>query len=137
MSDFEIAVLTNEFLNSLQGRIDAYLAGLFAMLVTSYFVAAKLNRIMAGLVVSLFSLYCFILGYAAFTSIWRVTVLARNYVSTANEAFPWILDLPGFNPTVAIPILLFGAYGGAIWFFFYARKNPFEPSALTISPERE
>ena len=128
MSDFEVAVLTNEFLNSLQGRIDTYLVGLFAMLVTSYFVAAKLSRLMAGLVVSLFSLYCVILGYATYTSIWRVKVLVRDYGSASDKSFPWILDLPGFDPALAIPILLVGAYGGAIWFFFYARRNPFEPS---------
>lgn len=52
MSDFEVAILTNEFLNSLQGRIETYLVGLFAMLIGSYFVAAKLSRLMAGLVIS-------------------------------------------------------------------------------------
>lgn len=126
MSEFEVAVLTNDFLDSLQGRIDTYLVGLFAMLITSYFVAAKLSRLMAGLVVSLFSLYCVILGFATYTSIWRVGVLVRDYGPTSGESFPWILDLPGFDPTLAIPILLIGAYFGAIWFFFHARRNPFE-----------
>ena len=126
MSDFEVAVLTNDFLNSLQGRIDAYLTGLFAMLITSYFVASKLSWAIAGLVIGLFSLYCFVLGYAAYTSLWRVGVLVREFSSTANESFPWILDLPGFDPTFVIPALLVAAYCGAIWFFFYARRNPFE-----------
>ena len=126
MTDFEVAVLTNEFLNSLQGRIDTYLVGLFAMLMTSYFVAAKLSRLMAGLVIGLFSLYCVVLGYATYTSIWRVRVLVQEYTSGSNESFPWILELPGFNPALAIPVLLIGAYVGAIWFFFHARKNPYD-----------
>lgn len=126
MSDFEVAVLTNEFLDSLQGRIDTYLTGLFAMLISSYFVASKLSRAIAGLVVSIFSLYCLVLGYATYTSLWRVGVLVRDYSSTSSGAFPWILDVPGFNPALVIPLLLIGAYIGAIWFFFYARKHPFD-----------
>lgn len=126
MTDFEVAILTNEFLDSLQGRIDTYLTGLFAMLVTSYFVASRLSRAIAGLVVGLFSLYCFILGYATFTAIWRVGVLVRDFGSASTESSPWILDMPVFNPAVAIPVLLIGAYFGAVWFFFYARRHPFD-----------
>ncbi len=126
MSDYEIAALTNEFLNSLQGRIDTYLTGLFAMLITSYFVASKLSRAIAGLVICLFSLYSFVLGYAAYTSLWRVGVLVQEFSSTSSDPFPWILVLPGFDPALVMAAVLVAAYCGAIWFFFYSRRNPID-----------
>jgi hypothetical protein len=64
--------------------------------------------------------------YATYTALWRVGVLVRDFSSTTDEQFPWLLNLPGFDPTLAIPVLLIAAYCGSIWFFFYVRRNPFE-----------
>lgn len=49
MTGFELIFLFNEFFSTMYVRLNDFMAGLFAMLVASYFVAAKLSRTMAGL----------------------------------------------------------------------------------------
>ena len=49
MTDFELIYLFNELFNTMYARLNDFMVGLFAMLVASYFVAAKLSRTMARL----------------------------------------------------------------------------------------
>ena len=47
MTEFELIFLFNECFNTMYVHLNDFMAGLFAMLVASYFVAAKLSRTMA------------------------------------------------------------------------------------------
>ncbi len=57
MTDFELIYLFNEFFNTMYARLNDFMVGLFAMLVASYFVAAKISRTMARLVAGLYTLF--------------------------------------------------------------------------------
>ena len=57
MTDFELIYLFNEFFNTMYARLSDFMVGLFAMLLAAYFVAAKLSRSMAWLVVGLYTLF--------------------------------------------------------------------------------
>lgn len=124
MSEFESVYIINEFINSLQGRLETFVTGLFAMLVTSYFVGSKLSRLMAAGVIGLFTLFSALLGYATISAALRLRALAEEMQLRYSDELAWLFGSgPALDPTLPLIVLLIAAYLAAVWFFVKARKQ--------------
>lgn len=128
MTDFELVSLLNEVFNTAFSTLMDYTTGLFAMLVASYLVAARLKRSMAVLVVLLFSLFAFAMVPATIASAVRLAgILAQaNRVATAPDSpisfvFTNSFVVPFIAPTIAALTVL--SYVAALVFFFQARRG--------------
>jgi hypothetical protein len=128
MTEFELLSLFNEFFDATFARLNDFMAGTFAMLITAYFASAKLNRKMTALVVLLYTLF-------AIATIIPVLMATGRFVRTAGQLkvastrpdsiigdlFPMFPSEALVMPTMAI--LLLGAFAGTLVFFFQARKS--------------
>jgi len=128
MTEFELIYLFNEFFNTMYGRLNDFMVGLFAMLAASYFVAAKLSRTMAWLVAGLYTLFSMATVVPAIAASNRMVLAAQQVKLVASQAgsdlAPLISILPSWG--VVMPtmfVLLIASYAGAMVFFLQARKN--------------
>lgn len=128
MTEFELLTLFNEFFDATFARLNDFMAGTFAMLITAYFAGAKLNRKMTALVVLLYTLF-------AIATVTPVLMATNRFVRAADQLkvasirpdsiigdlFPIFPSETLVMPTMAI--LLLGAFAGTLVFFFQARKS--------------
>lgn len=77
MSEFELISLFNEFLDGAFSRLADFMAGTFAMLISAFFVGAKLSRTMARLVVFLYSLFALATAVPTLAVSYRFTKTAE------------------------------------------------------------
>ena len=128
MSDFEIVTLFNDLLNTCFARLNDFMVGLFAMLVTAWFAAHELNRRMVMLVISLYTVFCvatIVPTLATCNRFARAGALVRDAGeqpgSNLDHIFTTLPDPGVVNLTMIF--LLIGAYSGGIMFFFQARRR--------------
>jgi len=127
MTEFELIYLFNEFFNTAFARPNDFLVGLFAMLAAAYFVAAKLSRSMAWLVVGLYTLFSMATIVPALAAIDRMVLASLQVQAAASEPGSDLTTLFSILPNRALvvptmTVLLIAAYIGALVFFFQARK---------------
>lgn len=129
MSEFEIVSLFNELLNTCMSRLNDFILGLFAMLVTAYLAARELTRLMAGLVVTLYTVFSIVTITPTVASCNRFALFSdvvREAASVPGSLLPGIFasTLPSpqlVTPTMALLLVL--AYLGGLVFFFQARRR--------------
>lgn len=126
MTDFELVTLFNDLLNTSFARLQDFMAGLFAMLVTAWMAAHRLNRRMATLVVVLYSIFAVVTIVPALATTLRFAMagdLVRKAAAQPDSVLGGLfLILP--SPALVMPvmtILLLGAFAGGLLFFFEAR----------------
>ncbi len=128
MSDFELITLFNDLLNTSFARLQDFMAGLFALLITAWLAAHRLTRRMAILVVMIYSIFAVVTIVPALATTLRfalagelIRAAAREPDSILGSLFPFLPD-----PALVMPvmtILLLGAYAGGLLFFLQARKR--------------
>ena len=124
MSEYEMLSLGAVFLDALQARISLFMTGLFAMLATSHFAAAKLDRVTTAAVIGLFTLFSLLIGLSINRTVSALGALSRKTIDEYGEQVAWLYgDQAPITPTVPLMVLLIGAYGSAVWFFLYARNK--------------
>ncbi len=128
MTDFELIYLFNELFNTMYARLNDFMVGLFAMLVASYFVAAKLSRTMARLVAGLYTLFSMATIVPTIGASNRMVLAAQQVKLIASQSGSDLAPLISIMPTwtsvmPAMLVLLVAAYAGAMVFFFQARKD--------------
>ena len=126
MTDFELVTLFNDLLNTSFARLQDFMAGLFAMLVTAWLAAHRLNRRMATLVVVLYSIFGIVTIVPALATTLRFAMagdLVRKAAAQPDSVLGSLfLVLP--SPALVMPVmtvLLLGAFAGGLLFFFEAR----------------
>ena len=72
MTEYEVASLFNELFTAMLTAVETFMAALFAMLATAYFVAPKLTRIMSATIIGLFTLFSVEFIFFAFAASRRV-----------------------------------------------------------------
>jgi hypothetical protein len=127
VTEFELIYLFNEYFNTLFARLNDFLVGLFAMLAASYFVAAKLSKTMAGLVVGLYTLFSVATIVPAIGAAERFLLTSQQVALVASQPGSELAALVSILPNrflviLAMIILMIAAYAGTILFFFQARK---------------
>ena len=128
MTDFELIFLFNEFFNTAFARLNDFLVGLFAMLAASHFVAAKLSKAMARLVVGLYTVFSIATIVPAIAATDRLVLASQQLALAASRPGSDLAALISLLPNRAIvmPVMIFlliAAYVGAMMFFFQVRKD--------------
>lgn len=128
MTEFELISLFNEFLDGAFSRLADFMAGTFAMLISAFFVGARLTRTMARLVVFLYSLFAVATAVPTLAVSYRFTKTAELLKAMGDSPDSMIDQIfPALPSTwVVMPVMtliLIGAYAGTIVFFGQTRKG--------------
>jgi hypothetical protein len=130
MSDFELVYLVNELLNSSAARLFDFMSGLFAMVIASYVVGAKLSRSIVWLMAALFSMFAAASIPPAVGSGARLAAVFRQVAQAQSEpgsTLGWV-TVPPIPPGIIpwfVAVLLLGAYVGALIFLVQIRREQF------------
>lgn len=131
MTDFEIANLFTEYFALMQSQIINYASVLFAFLLAGYLIASKLQRVMATVIVVIFSAFAIdslMTTWFLGIDVVELQLLMRERVASGSQELTFhAAARDGFNVNlymitvvrVSTGVL---AYFGAIWFFFYQRR---------------
>ncbi len=131
MSEFEFIYMLNEIENSMWMAVMNFISIIFAMLVTAYFIAARLTRIMTWALLSLFSMAAGLFAGSALTARLDIVTLAYAARKTLLAAPSEIPSMAMFNASeaeimlmnVALILIMGFAYIASMIFFFQARKQ--------------
>ena len=128
MTEFELISLFNEFLDGAFSRLADFMAGTFAMLISAFFVGARLSRTMARLVVFLYTLFAMATAVPTLAVSYRFTKTAEllrqmsaDPDSVVSDIFPALPSTWLVMPVMAL--ILLGAYAGTLAFFAQTRKG--------------
>ena len=128
MTEFELISLFNEFLDGAFSRLADFMAGTFAMLISAFFVGAKLSRTMARLVVFLYTLFAVATAVPTLAVSYRFTktaellkAMGESPDSMIGEIFPALPSTYAVMPVMTL--ILLGAYIGTLAFFQQTRKG--------------
>jgi hypothetical protein len=131
MTEFEFIYMMNEMENTISIHIMNFISIIFAMLVTAYFIGAKLTRVMTGAILSLFSLSTVLFSWSIITA--RQDLLAL--MSAARQSLlSEQVQVPAFYAfgapdtvitavTTALYVILASAYVATLVFFLQSRKR--------------
>ena len=130
MTDFELIMLFNETFDFLISSFTTYLSIVFAFLVASLVLGKRLNRLLASIAVSLFSvaslLFC-LLCFAVSRNLGELAEVIKNAVRAGQSELSWVgfvaQDAPIGRGTAVIAVLMFLSYVACILFFFYQRRS--------------
>ena len=131
MTGFETIYILNEMEDTMWMHIMNYISIIFAMLVTAYFIASKLNQLMSWALVTLFTMgAALFFGSAISARLDYVTMAnhARDTLAAGNAGLPTLnmFAAPGATVVgmdVALYVILALAYLATMVFFFQARKQ--------------
>lgn len=128
MTEFELISLFNEFLDGAFSRLADFMAGTFAMLISAFFVGARLSRTMARLVVFLYTLFAMATAVPTLAVSYRFTktaellkAMGESPDSMIGQIFPALPSTWLVMPVMAL--ILIGAYAGTLAFFRQTRKG--------------
>ena len=128
MTEFELISLFNEFFNTAYARLNDFMAGTFALLISAFFIGPKLSNKMAVLVVFLYSLYSLATIVPTLAATYRfvsvgelLKAAAVNPDSVSNHLFPILPSKALVMPTMTIFLIV--AFAGSLMFFFAVRKS--------------
>jgi len=137
MTEFELISLFNEFLDGAFSRLADFMAGTFAMLISAFFVGARLSRTMARLVVFLYTLFAVATAVPTLAVSYRFTRTAEllrqmsaDPDSVVSDIFPALPSTWLVMPVMAL--ILLGAYAGTLAFFQQTRKGLKPAGSSTI-----
>jgi len=128
MSEFELLTLFNEYFDATFARLNDFMAGTFAMLVSAYFAASKMTRKLAGLVVFLYTVFVAATTVPVVMASFRFAKSGDLLKAAATQPDSVIGQLfPAYPaPSIVVPtmsVLLLGSFVGTLAFFFYARSS--------------
>lgn len=129
MTDYELAYLFFEAVQTTNGTMSNFMTLVFGMVVASYLAAHRLDRIMMWLSLAIYSLFA--LGFineifSASSDFARLGVFLSERGQDPDADLGWFGPVSNAAPMVAIPwiilTMILGAYIGSMAFFFQARK---------------
>jgi len=129
MTEYEAISLFNEIFSNLVQVLLAYISIMSAFLVMCYFAAAKLNRVLATIVIALFSLSALMLIIQVNflrTDLLNVYEVILNVQSMNADGNVWFGNTPLWTmqiQTVVQNLITIGGYFGCIVFFYYQRAT--------------
>lgn len=128
MSDYEMLSLFNDLLNTAFARLNDFLVGLFALLVTGYMAARDLTQRMVNLVLILYTMFSIITIVPALATFNRFALAGALLEEAASRSGSVLPALFPFFPSQKLimpmmSLLLLGAFVGGFLFFFEARRR--------------
>ncbi|WP_291841749.1 hypothetical protein [Maricaulis sp.] len=130
MSDFELALLFSEYLNTANFIFSNFMALVFAMLTASFFLAHRMERWVAVLFLVLYSIGAVMTGAGVLFAFTDFAALGVHIHQTASQS----ADLAWLGPAgpggagmglmpVMISTLLVMTYFGSLGFFLVVRRR--------------
>ena len=130
MSDFELALLFSEYLNTANFIFSNFMALVFAMLTASFFLAHRMERWVAALFLLLYTIGAVMTGSGVLFAFSDFAALGVHIHQTAGQSadLAWLGPAgPGGagmgNMPVMISVLLAVSYIGSLGFFFVVRAK--------------
>jgi len=128
MTEFELITLFNEFFDDTFSRLVDFMTGTFAMLISTFFVGSRLPKVMARLVVLLYTLFSIATSVPTLAATYRFVQVANLLKERASdpESLVGEIFLTFPNVYVVMPVMaliLMGCYAGTLAFFHQARKG--------------
>jgi len=128
MTEFELISLFNQFFDDTFSRLSDFMAGTFAMVISAFFVGARLSQNMARLVIFLYTVFSMATSVPTLAASYRFTRMAGILKDAAGEPGSIInLIFPTLpSPYIVMPVMtlvLIGAYAGTLAFFYQTRKG--------------
>lgn len=128
MTEFELISLFNEFFDDTFSRLADFMTGTFAMLISTFFVGARLSRNMTRLVVFIYTLFAMATSVPTLAATYRfvrVASLLKEKMtepgSVIGQIFPAFPSLYIVMPVMTV--ILLGCYAGSLAFLFQTRKG--------------
>lgn len=128
MTDYELVSLFYQIQSSLTGSSANFMAGSSAMLVVGYLAAHRLDRIAAGTLIAIFTLFSLGLGNEMRGLASDLALVGREITARAAAGEPTALD---WHPAAqgmdfgfiwkTIVLMTALVYCGTVWFFFRSR----------------
>lgn len=133
MTDFELALLFSEYLNTANFIFSNYMALVFAMLTASFFLAHRMELWVAIIFLMLYTIGVVMTGSGVLFAFSDFAALGVHIHETAagSEDLAWLGPAgPGGAGMGAMPVmisvLLAFAYLGSLGFFFIVRRRRME-----------
>ena len=128
MTEFELISLFNQFFDDTFSRLADFMTGTFAMLISTFFVGSRLPKVMARLVVLLYTLFAIATSVPTLAATFRFVRTASLLKERTSdpESLVGEIFLPFPNAYVVMPVMtliLIGCYAGALAFFHQARRG--------------
>ena len=131
MSEYEHAILFIEFAQAASAAMANYITLVFAMVVASYLAAHRLDRLMSGIAILIYSMFA--LGFCneiiqIYSDLSNLGIAMEDKFGGIPEtSLGWLgpvragADFLHILPTLIGTMVLL-AYGASIWFFLRARR---------------
>ncbi|MFK7865468.1 MAG: hypothetical protein AB8B95_14730 [Pseudohongiellaceae bacterium] len=129
MTEYEAISIFNEIFSNLVQVLFGYISILSAFLVMSYFAADRLNRVLATIVVALFTLSSVMLVIQVNflrTDLSNVYEVILNIQSSNPDGNVWFGNVPLWTvqiQSVVQNLITIGGYFGCIAFFYYQKAT--------------
>jgi hypothetical protein len=131
MSDFEMIMVFNEAFNFLLSSFTTFLSIVFAFLVASTLLAARLTRTLAGIAVALFSVasvFFIALTRAVAGDVGSTAGQIKLAVAEGRSTLNWVGFVETSAPVggvlqVMVPTLMALTFVAALVFFFHQRRT--------------
>jgi hypothetical protein len=128
MTEFELISLFNAFFDDTFSRLSDFMTGTFAMLISTFFVGARLSQSMVKLVIFLYTLFAVATAVPTLAATYRfirvANLLEERMVepgSVISQIFP---AFPSFYLVMSVmTLILVGCYAGSLAFLYQTRKG--------------
>ena len=148
MGEYEHAILFIEFAQAASAAMANYITLVFAMVVASYLAAHRLDKLMSGIAILIYSMFA--LGYCneiiqIYSDLSNLGIAMEDrFGGIPESSLGWLGPVRAGSAFLEILPFLIGtmvllAYAASIWFFFRARKlhKQGTPTPLLIPAEEE
>ena len=129
MSDYEMIMVFNETFDFLITSFGTFLSMVFAFLVASSLLAEKLNRLLAGIVVALFtgaSMFFTLMSYNVGANLGSLAEQIKMAVADGRSELGWVGFVANNAPIGvglrALALLMLLGYIASLIFFFHQRR---------------
>lgn len=141
MTDYEIAMLFLETLNTVNTHFMNLVSIVSAFLLVAYFGAQLLTRLMVRSVITIYTVVIFYISFSTFQEMSSFTGLImeiRERIAGGSEALAWhaAQHAPEFTVPLgppAIMTIMIMSYVASLVFFYDRRRTGDASSSLTVS----
>ncbi|MEM1173691.1 MAG: hypothetical protein AAGI27_02670 [Pseudomonadota bacterium] len=129
MSEFEKATLFFQIIETAHSAMANYLTVVFAVVAVSYFVADRLDRLAAFLLIVVYSFFCFGMIREIFFLYSDMARLGHEMAQVSGDVYRWLgialssKDAPAWVIPYSSAVMSMAAYLASLLFFYRVRRG--------------
>lgn len=138
MAELELYSVFIEVIGASELAVERFTALLFGLLVASYLVGTKLDRVMVAVVLSLYSVMAIRYSFLFINTSDDVVAIAselRKLAASPDSSISWLEIGPVDIVFYGVFIVMVLSYFASLIFFYRTRQNPRSPIEETQFPE--